>query len=219
MTKWFFGACLVLVLTPGCQESGIGGFQDDDDVADDDDDTDLGCNEASTRELGWDEEVEWWMDTAAMARDLLVGAWGGEIPWEDGGVDRLVLAIHEPQETPTLTTYPDADPVHAADACIPWASFPVTTYFELPYQHVAMQSESVVEISEQSIRWDLFVSAQGEDCDNGEPCTISIGAYADPDHLGTLPVRMTAIIGETEHYMGIDGYAHLDPLPDDPAGR
>ena len=217
MTKWFFSACFALLLLPGCPDSGTIEV-DDDDASEADDDTtdDLGCNEASVEALGWDEEVEWWMDTADVARDLLVGAWAGEIPWSDGGTDWLVMAIEEPTEGPTLTTYPDAEPAHALDACLPWASFPVQVHVELPYHHIALDTEATVEISEYTIRWDMFVQHNAEDCDNGDSCVISIGSFADPDFMGTLPVRMTAIIGENEYHMGIDGYAPLEPLPGEP---
>ena len=74
---WIWIALFALI---GCPDNAA----DDDDTVGDDDDTDLGCNAPDERALGWDEEVDWWMDTAADARDFYVGEWEGTIPWSDG---------------------------------------------------------------------------------------------------------------------------------------
>jgi len=216
---WTWTALFTLV---GCVEGGqivadddtVG---DDDDIVGDDDDTDLGCNDPSTRTLGWGEEVEWWSITAGEARDFTVGIWRGEVPWQNTDVEPMVLVVGDPLGDPVLTTYPDADDAHALDACQPFATFAAPFEVTFPDRGVTVQGEASFEISEMTIRWDLYASAMPEDCGDGESCHLSMGAWADNTALvPTLMARPSLTIGDLDLTLDGSNYAYLTQ-PDEPA--
>ena len=207
MTRWLFCALSAMALLAGCPDSG----DDDSAVGDDDTTHDLGCNEPSTRTLGWDEEVDWWMDTAGEARDALVGTWSGDVPWDDGTSDPLIMTLGEPLGAPVLTTYPDAEPDHALDACNPWATFDVPFEIQFPGLGITASAASPVEVYEQTNRWYLFAWALHDDCGDGVGCQVSLNTWADPgDEDGTLLARMTLIVDQTEYHMDSAEFAVLE---------
>ncbi len=225
MARTLVWTWIALFTLAGCTDGGtiVGddddtvGDDDDDDTIGDDDDTDLGCNDPEVRTLGWGEEVEWWSTTAGQARDFFVGEWLGEVPWQGTGSEPMVLVVGDPIGEPVLTTYPDAEDAHALDACQPFATFTVPIEVAFPASGAFLAGEASFEISEMTIRWDLYATLTQEDCGHHETCQLSMGAWQDTTaEVPTVMARPTLTLMDMVFTLDGSDYAYLTRHEDEP---